>query len=161
MTCVRRLAGRTTWLTLAVALAACSVPARPASALWQDLPGRQVVVFGVRATPGSKAMDPKISPIVAAQLRRTLPGHGFKLIRIKSDRVLTGGSVELPLGDFVATAQLLNPLDPNGKVQMRFDLSFQDLSQFQSIVATPADQFNFFDKVLADNTHLLIGVGAR
>lgn len=107
-------------------------------------------------------MDPKISPVVAAQLRRTLPGHGFKLIKVKSERVLAGGSVALPLGDgFVTEAQLLNPLDPGGKVQMRFDLSVGGVSQFQSIVSTPADQFNFFDKMLPDNKHLLIGIGAR
>jgi hypothetical protein len=116
----------------------------------------------VLATPNSKAMDPKISPVVAAQLRRTLPGHGFKLIKVKSERVLNGGSVVLPLADgFVTEVQLMNELDTNGKVLMRFDLSFEGISQFQSMVTTPADQFNFFDKVLSNNSHLLVGVGAR
>ena len=119
-------------------------------------------MFAVVATPGSKAMDSKISPVVAARLRKTLPGHGFKLIEVRSARVSTGRSVALDLGDgYVSTAQLMNPLDPNGKVQMRFDLSQDGITQFQSIVATPADQFNYFDKVLPDNSHLLIGVGAR
>ena len=131
-------------------------------ALGQELPSRQVVMFGVVATPGSTAMDPKISPTVAARLRRALPNHGFKLIKIQSDRVSQGGSLHLELGGgFLGTAQLLNPSDPNGKVQMRFELTFQGLSQFQTIVATPADQFNFFDKMLPDNSRLLIGVGAR
>jgi hypothetical protein len=121
-----------------------------------------VVVFGVLARPGGTAMDSKISPVVAAQLRRTLPGHSFKLIEIKSDRVLAGQSVVLDLGEgFVTSAQLMNPLDPNGKVQLRFDLAQFGVSQFQSIVATPPDQFNFFDKMLSNNSHLLIGVGAR
>ena len=148
---------------LFIAAISCSpIAAPPASASWQGSPGRQVVVFGVMATPGSKAMDPKISPVVAAQLRRTLPGHGFKLIKIKSQRVLNGGSVALPLDNgFVTEVQLMNELDPNGKVLMRFDLSVEGISQFQSIVTTPADQFNFFDKILSDNSHLLIGVGAR
>ncbi len=152
---------RAAWSVL-VALAIGPVLALPSPARAQGAPGRQVVLFGVLATPGGTAMDAKISPVVAAQLRRTLPGHSFKLIQIKSDRVLPGQSVELDLGDgFVATAQLLNPLDPNGKVQMRFDLSLMGLPQFQSIVATPPDQFNFFDKMLPSNAHLLIGVGAR
>jgi hypothetical protein len=154
---------RPAWSAVVVALAACLVlAARPTSAIGQDLSGRQVVLFGVLATPGSNAMDPKISPVVAAQLRRTLPGHGFKLIQIKSSRVATGQSVVLDLGDgFTTSALLANPLDPNGKVQMRFALSIHGLPQFQSIVVTPVDQFNFFDKVLSNNSHLLIGVGAR
>lgn len=91
-----------------------------------------------------------------------MPGHSFKLIEIKSGRVLAGQSVTLDLGEgFVTSAQLMNPLDPNGKVQMRFDLSLYGIPQFQSIVVTPPDQFNFFDKSLSNNSHLLIGVGAR
>ena len=119
-------------------------------------------MFGVLATPGSNVMDPKISPVVAARLRRTLPGHGFKLIKVKSARVGKDQAIGLDLGDgFVSSAQLLTPADPNGKVQMRFELSLDGESQFQSIVTTPADQFNYFDKMLPDDTHLLIGVGAR
>ena len=147
-------------IALLALLLACLVSMTPARALAQD--GRQVVMFGVLATPGSQAMDPKIPPVVAAQLRRTLPGHGFKLIKVKSGRVSVGQPVALELGDgFVSTAELINRLDPNGKVQMRFDLSRDGASQFQSIVTTPADQFNFFDKMLPDDSRLLIGVGAR
>ncbi len=150
-------------IALLALLLACLAPMAAARALAQDGPvGRQVVMFGVLATPGSQAMDPKIPPVVAAQLRRTLPGHGFKLIKVKSGRVSVGQPVALELGDgFVSTAELINPLDPNGKVQMRFDLSRDGASQFQSIVTTPADQFNFFDKMLPDDSRLLIGVGAR
>ena len=152
---------RAAWLAM-VALASCSVLVPPTSASPQGAPGRQVVLFGVLATPGGTSMDSKISPVVAAQLRRTLPGHSFKLIEIKSDRVLAGQSIALDLGEgFVTSAQLMNPLDPNGKVQIRFDLSLFGVPQFQSIVATPPDQFNFFDKVLPNSSHLLIGVGAR
>jgi hypothetical protein len=154
-----RLAIGSACLSLIVALTSSCVPA---GASWQGMPSRQVVTFGVLATPGSNVMDSKISAPVAAQLRRTLPGHGFKLIQIKSVRVMTGQSFDLDLGSgFAATTQLLNPLDPNGKVQMRFELTQQGASQFQSVVITPPDQFNFFDKMLPNNDHLLIGVGAR
>ncbi len=129
---------------------------------WQGAPARQVVVFGVLATPGGSEMDPKISPVVQAQLRRLLPKHGFRLKKIKADRVVAGQGVKCDLGDgFVATARLANPLDPNGKVQMRFDLSLDEVSQFQTIVTTPPDQFNYFDKALPDGNRLLVGVGAR
>ena len=37
----------------------------------------------------------------------------------------------------------------------------QGTMQFKSIVVTPADQFNFFDKMLPNNERLLVGVGAR
>jgi hypothetical protein len=154
-----RPACRLAWLALLVISVAVAIRV-PTTA--QELPSRQVVMFGVVATPDSTVMDPKISPVVAARLRRALPNHGFKLIKIKSDRVIQGGSLTLDLGNgFVSSAHLLNPTDPNGKVQMRFELTLQGLSQFQSIVATPADQFNFFDKMLPDNSRLLIGVGAR
>jgi hypothetical protein len=154
---------RSAGLALSLALlAACSnLVALPSSSA-QEATGRQVVMFGVLATPGSTAMDPKISPVVAARLRRTLPGHGFKLVGVKSARLVAGESLALPLGGGFATkAQLITPLDAKGKVQMRFGLSLDGFSQFQSIVTTPADQFNFFDKMLTDDTHLLIGVGAR
>lgn len=156
-----RLSSRSVGLAL-ILLAACSSPFAPTSAIGQQSSGRQVVMFGVLATPGSTAMDPKISPVVAARLRRTLPNHGFKLIKVSSARVVAGGSLNLSLGGGFATrAQLITPLDANGKVQMRFDLSLDGFSQFQSIVTTPADQFNYFDKTLPDDSHLLIGVGAR
>jgi len=121
-----------------------------------------VVLFGVLATPGNQAMDPKIAPVVQAQLRRTLAGHGFKLIKVQSQRILAGQSVVTNMGGgFVTSTTLMSPLDPNGKVQLRYELSHLDVPQFQSIVATPPDQFNFFDKMLPNNDHLLIGVGAR
>ena len=139
--------------------AACCVPA---GASWQGAPARQVVVFGVLATPGSSTMDPKIAPVVQTQLRRVLPGHGFKLIKVQSERVLPGQSVVCNMGGgFVASTTLMNPLDANGKVQIRYDLSHLDAPQFQTIVATPPDQFNFFDKMLTNNNRLLVGVGAR
>lgn len=148
------------WL-LALALSSWAIPGS-ARALWQGAPARQVVVFGVVAEPGSTTMDPKIAPVVQAQLRKLLPGHGFRIIKIKGDRVMTNGVVKCDLGEgYIATAKLTNPLDANGKVQMHFDLKQAGMSTFQTIVATPPDQFNFFDKALPNGNRLLVGVGAR
>jgi hypothetical protein len=128
----------------------------------QQTQGRQVVMFGVLATPGGTSMDPKIPPLIAARLRKSLPGHSFRLVKAKSERLVAGETLTLSLGAGVVTkAQLITPLDANGKVQMKFNLSLDGFSQFQSVVTTPADQFNFFDKTLPDNSHFLIGVGAR
>ena len=75
---------------------------------------------------------------------------------------MTGQSVLTKFGDgFESNVKLLNPLDPNGKVQMQFELSHLGTLQFMMPVVTPADQFNFFDKMLPTNEHLLVGVGAR
>jgi hypothetical protein len=151
---------RSTLVAVGLVFGLMTAPAQ--ASVWQAPTERQVVMFGVYATPGSTAMDPKISPVVAAQLRKTMPGYGFKLLQVKSQRVISGKSVVLDLGDgFATSAMLMNPLDPNGKVQMKFELTYQKISQFQSVVVTPADQFNYFDKMLPNNSHLLIGVGAR
>ena len=153
------------WLALVASLATPALARGQfavAPMVWQGAPGRQVVVFGVQATPDSRAMDPKIAPVVQAQLRKLLPGHGFKLIKIKSERATAGQSVPCDLGlGMVATAQMVNPNDPNGRVQLRFDLASSGISEFQTVVITPPDQFNFFDKKLPNNDHLLIGIGAR
>ena len=153
---------RPTGLALSLILALYLAWLAPARAVGQETSGRQVVMFGVVATPGGKEMDKKIPKVVADRLRRSLPNHSFTLVKAKSVRLVAGESLSLPLGSgFVTKAQLITPLDPNGKVQMRFDLSLDGFSQFQSIVTTPADQFNFFDKTMPDDSHLLIGVGAR
>jgi hypothetical protein len=156
-----RSQSRLALLSLAV-LATWSTQIAPSVAIGQETSGRQVVMFGVLATPGGSTMDPKIPAVVAARLRKTLPGHSFRLVKAKSTRLVAGQSMGLDLGGgFTTKAKLVTPLDGNGKVQMRFDLSLDGFSQFQSVVTTPADQFNFFDKTLLDNSHLLIGVGAR
>lgn len=131
----------------------------PASA--QALPGRQVTIFGVLATPGGNTVDPKLKPI-AAQLQKLLPNHSFKLLKLESRRITPTQSVPCDLGDgFTTEAQLLLPFDTNGKVQMKLDLSFQGTSQYQTIVITPPDQIFFVDKMLGNGSRLIIGVGAR
>ncbi len=150
------------WALIVVMGVGGMTPYSARAASWQGAPARQMVLFGVEATPGSTQMDPKIAPVVQAQLRRLLPDHGFRMIKIKSDRVAANGTVKCDLGNgFVATSRLLKPLDSNGKIEMHFELMHQELSQFQTIVATPPDQFNFFDKNLPNGNRLLVGVGAR
>ena len=147
-------------LALACGLGSFGLPA--ASAAWQGPPARQVVVFGVMARPGSNQMDPKIAPVVQAQLRKLLPNHGFEIIKIKGDRVAANKAVKCELGpNSAATAKLLKPTDNNGKVQMHLELTIDGMSQFQTIVSTPPDQFNFFDKAMPNGNRLLVGVGAR
>jgi len=156
---MNRIPGHLAQLALSAACLCCAIPA---SAAWQGAPARQIVIFGVLATPDGTEMDAKIAPVVQAQLRRLLPNHGFKLIKIKSERALTGHTVACDLGDgYIASASLVSPLDQAGKVQMKFDLTLFQMSQFQTVVVTPPDQFNFFDKSLNGGNHLLLGVGAR
>ena len=147
-------------------VACLCAPAIPGSAragfTWQGPPARQVVVFGVMATPGGTEMDPKIAPVVQAQLRKLLPDHGFSLIKIKSERLTANGQVKCSLGpDFAANARLIKPTGTDGKILMQVELMYQEESQFQTTVTTPPDQFNFFDKSLDNGNRLLIGVGAR
>jgi ABC-type phosphate transport system substrate-binding protein len=133
----------------------------PSIAVAQDLPSRQVTLFGVLATPGSTTIDPQLKSI-APQLRKLLPGHGFKLLEVQSKRLGVGQSVACDkLNQYSAEAGLLDPLDDNGKVQIRFALGYQGQMQAATIVTTPPNQLFFFDKVLEDGSRLLIGIGAR
>ena len=52
-------------------------------------PARQVTLFAVIAVPGSNAIDPKLAGI-ELQLRKLLPGHGFKLLDVRSKRLHAG-----------------------------------------------------------------------
>ena len=56
---------------------------------------------------------------------------------------------------------LVQPVDENGKVQIRCEL-FQDQDrQFSTLVKTPPNQLFFCQQALQDGSQLLIGVGAR
>ena len=148
-------------LALALVLAlGCAATATTARA--QDsMVGRQVTLFGVHATPGTGKDDPKLKEVLP-QLRTLLPGHSFKLLKVESKRVSSGGVVSCNLGDgFVAATQLMVPLDPNGKVQMRFDLSQGGLSQYQTIVTTPPNQIFYLNRMFPNGERLILGVGAR
>lgn len=122
---------------------------------------RQVTVFGIVAVPGTTTIDPKLK-LVAPQLRKLLPNHGFRLLDVKSKRLAAGETVSCELGaGTAASATLILPLDDNGKVQVRCALVQNGAPQSATVVATPPNQLFFCDKQRDDGTRLLIGIGAR
>jgi hypothetical protein len=145
-------------LGLAAVLVALTLGAGEATA--QDDLTTQVTLFGIRATPGSKYVDPRLATI-APQLKQILPGHGFKLIDARTRRLGVGESMTCDMGKGIeASTGLLNPLDANGKVQLRFSLTV-DGREHAKIINTPANQLFFADRPLADGSRLLLGMGAR
>lgn len=127
----------------------------------QQVASRQVTVFGILATPGSSQIDPQLKTI-APQLQQLLPNHGFKLLEAQSRRLTPGQSVTCTkLNGYQAEAQLVTPLDANGKVQLQFAIGTNGMMQAATIVATPPNQLSFFDKPFSDGSRLILGVGAR
>ena len=61
-----------------------------------DDEARQVTVFGVIATPGSKTADTNLATI-KTQLDKLLPKHGFKLLDVQSKPIVAGESVTCDL----------------------------------------------------------------
>jgi hypothetical protein len=126
-----------------------------------DEPARQVTLFGVIASPFDLRIDPKLSR-VAPQLRKLLPNHGFTLLGVESKRLTAGQTVACDLrGGFTAAATLTQPLDMNGKVQLRCAVLQNQTVQLESLVATPPNQLFFCEKGLPNGTRLLVGIGAR
>jgi hypothetical protein len=138
-----------TWLTL------------PALAQ-EPLPARQVTLFGIHATPGGNAVDPKLKKI-EPQLKKLFPGHSFKLVKTESKRLTVGQAVTCTMDKtgFIAGAELLTVLDPDGNVQFKFALEFNGTTEFATLVRTPPNQLFFCDKMLPDGSRLLIGLGGR
>jgi hypothetical protein len=126
-----------------------------------DETARQVTVFAILATADPAAIDPRLAS-VNSQLRKVLPGHGFKLLDVKSKRIEATQSVTCELGNgYKAETILVRPLDENGKVQLRCNLSQQGTKEFSTLVKTPVNQLFFYERSLKDGSHVLIGVGAR
>ena len=149
------------WLWLAVVAAWAWPGPMPTAGAQEMSPGRQVTVFGVLASPGQGRDDPKLKEILP-QLRTALPGHSFKLLKVNSKRVVAGESVACELGDgYVAATQLVNPLDANGKVQLRFDFSLGGYPQYQTLVSTPPNQVFYINRPLGNGERLIMGIGAR
>ncbi len=133
----------------------------PERARAQGLGSRQVTLFGILATPNDSSLDPKLQPI-AQQLRTLFPNHGFKLLGAETKRISTGQSVTCALGGgYDAGAQLLNPYDADGKVQLRFQLDQNMQIDFATIVTTPLNQLFFCDKMLPNGSRIVIGIGVR
>lgn len=147
---------------VATAVAFCCVclAPRPAQAQF-DVLARQVTVFGVLATPKGTTIDPKLKS-VEDQLKKLLPNHGFKLLKIESKRIATGQMLDCDFGSgFIATSQLIQAVDPNGKVQLRLSLTHMGVVQYEGLVSTPPNQIFFCDKQLPNGERLVIGIGAR
>jgi hypothetical protein len=155
----RRLTG-SGWATVLIVAGLVLLDA-PEARSQAGAPARQVTLFGIVATPNATAVDPKLRSI-APQLRRLLPNHGFKLLDVQSKRLVVGRTVTCNLGDgYTAATTLVQPLDEDGKVQLRCEIGLNDVPQLATVVATPPNQLFFCDKMLNNGSRLLIGVGAR
>ena len=155
------ISGRWIVPALALTLAPLATPVSPSAHAQTEEAGRQVTLFGIVATPNSTLIDPKLARI-ETQLRKLLPNHGFKLLDVQSKRLSAGQTLSASLGNgFVAETELIQPLDPNGKVQLRCGLAWNQVTQFETLVSTPPNQLFFCDKMLVDGSRLLVGIGAR
>ncbi len=153
--------GLRVWRQVLCVTALIGLLAAPAARAQQRKPGRQVTIFGIVATPNNTAIDPKLASI-APQLRELLPNHGFRLLDVKTKRLSAGQSVACDLGGGVSAATtLIQPIDDDGKVQLRCELLENDVRQNATLVTTPPNQLFFCDKVLNNGSRLLIGIGAR
>jgi hypothetical protein len=123
---------------------------------------RHVTVFAVVATPSGKAVDSNLERI-QSYLSRLLPGHGFKLLDAQTARIVAGESVECKLTHgYAVETTLVRPIDEDGKVQLRCELSLDGERQFSATVRTPLNQLFFCERpYLTDGSKLLIGVAAR
>jgi hypothetical protein len=123
---------------------------------------RHVTVFAVVATPDAKAADSNLANI-QQYLSRLLPGHGFKLLDAQTARIVAGESIECKLTHgYTVETTLVRPIDENGKVQLRCELSLDGERQFSATVRTPLNQLFFCERpYLTDGSKLLIGVAAR
>ncbi|MCA1684655.1 MAG: hypothetical protein LC745_01465 [Planctomycetia bacterium] len=146
-----------------LALILTAVLAWPACAPGQipDDPARQVTLFGMIASPHDLGVDPKLAKI-EPQLRKLLPNHGFRLLDVQSKRLTAGQTLSCQLEDgFSAATTLVQPADPDGKVQLRCTMLRKQTVLLETLVSTPPNQLFFCDKVLGGGTRLLIGIGAR
>jgi hypothetical protein len=122
---------------------------------------RQVTVFGILATPGAKTVDSRLSNI-HSQLDKLLPDSGFKLLDARSERIVDGESITCNLGSGYSLAtSLVKSLDENGKVELRCELFHDKVSEFSTLVKTPANQLFFCQRALKNGSQFLIGAGAR
>ena len=96
-----------------------------------DETARQVTMFAILATAGPPTVDSRLGSI-RTQLRKALPGHGFRLIDVESKRIEAHQSVTCDLGHgYKAETILVLPFDEAGKVHLRCVLSKDGPRSFQ------------------------------
>jgi hypothetical protein len=126
-----------------------------------DNEARQVTVFAIVATPGTKTVDSKLAAI-KTQLDKLMPQHGFKLLDVQSKPLVTGESVACDLRNgYTTQTKLVGPMDENGKVPLRCELFLDQKREFSTLVKTPTNQLFFCKWELDDGSAFLIGVGTR
>jgi hypothetical protein len=123
---------------------------------------RQVTVLGILAIPGGKTSDSQLANVLP-QLNHLLPHYGFKVLDVHSARIVAGESVKCELGHgFKSTTTLVRPLDEDGKVRLRCELTLDGELQFSANVRTPINQVFFCERpYLSDGSKLLLGLGVR
>ena len=131
---------------------------------------KQVTVFAILATPDGKAVDIRIAGLIGSvaeaglaatpeggkpvvdsklatflpQLSSLLPHHVFKLLDAQSAQLVAEESVACKLGHgYTVETTLVRPIDENGKVQLRCELSLDRELQFTATVRTPLNQIFF------------------
>ena len=133
----------------------------PASAVGQGVSVPQVTLFGVLAAPGGKGSDKQLAAITP-QLQRLLPNHSFKLLGSRSSPMRINDTLSCPLGDgWGVEVTMMMPMDPEGKVNLRFTIHHVGEPSFSRVVRTPPNQLFFSDITLANGDRLVLGVGAR
>jgi hypothetical protein len=166
----RRWAFRAVLSMAAVGLGALLIGApgvRATRAAGQADPHREVVrhvtVFAILATPGGgKTVDGRLTRF-QDYFERLEPGHSFKLLDVRTARIVAGESIECKLTHgYEVETTLIRPIDEDGKVQLRCELSLDGHRQFSATVRTPLNQIFFCERpYLTDGSKLLIGVAAR
>ncbi len=123
---------------------------------------RQVTVLGILAIPGGKTSDTRLADVLP-QLNHLLPQHGFKVLDVESARIVSGESVKCDLGHgYKSTTTLVRPLDDDGKVRLRCELTLDGDLQFSANIRTPINQVFFCERpFLTDGSKLLLGLGVR
>jgi hypothetical protein len=148
-------------LVFAFGLSFLPVRPRAASAQGMGVPGRQVTLFGVLATPNDPHVDAKLAGI-EPQLRKLAPNHGFRLLDVQTRRLEPGQTLTCDLRNgFSASTTLIQPVDDNGKVQLRCGVLQGPVVVLGSVVSTPPNQLFFCEYLPGDGSRLLVGIGAR